>query len=56
MIFVDRYVKDEADVNIDESVYCDVDRSVFYEVVRGINGGVDSDIDAEVGIVDGELV
>ena len=41
-------------MNIDDSVYLDVDSNVGDEVGRGVTGWVDSDVDDEVKSSDNE--
>ena len=47
-------MKNEVNVNIDDSVDWDVDSNVGYEVGMIVNGWVDSDVDDEVRISDNE--
>ena len=52
--FFNEHVKDEVNVNIDESADLYVDTSLGGEVGICDNSRVDSDVGAEVGISDGE--
>ena len=51
---VNIYVKYEVDVDIDGSVYCDIDRIVGDEVFRSNDSRLESDVEGEVGIGYGE--
>ena len=51
-----KYVKDYIDMNIDDSVYWDVERRDVTKVGIGIDKRVDNCVDIEVGSGDGEIV
>ena len=55
-MFIYEGVKDDVNLNLDKSVYGDIERSLGAEVGRGENGSVDSDFVAEVLRGGGERV
>ena len=52
---INKYVKDEVNVNIDESADWDVDSNICAKSGRGVNEGIDSDVDYEVRRSDNEI-